>query len=116
MAAIRAFGATLTEAAQVRGALFCLELREGARRGGNMAALALVAAAFLHIALLLAAVLVAAIFWDTHRIESIACVALLYAACGAAALARLRAAASAAPAPFEASRTELARDFADLRR
>jgi len=116
MAAVRAFGATLNETVQVRGALFCLELREEARRGRNMLALAVIGAAFLHIALLLAAVLVAAAFWDTHRLASVALVALLYTACGAAALARLRVEASASPAPFESSRAELARDLADLRR
>jgi len=116
MAAVRAFGATLNEAVQVRGALFCLELREEARRGRNMLALAVIGAAFLHIALLLAAVLVAAAFWDTHRLASVALVALLYTACGAAALSRLRVEALARPAPFESSRAELARDLADLRR
>ncbi len=114
MAALRALGATLNEAVRVRGSLFCLELREEARRGRNMLALALVGAAFLHIALLLAAMLVAAAFWETHRLEAIGGIALLYAACGCAALARLR--AEAVPAAFEASRAELARDLADLRR
>jgi uncharacterized membrane protein YqjE len=116
MAALRAIGATLNEAVRVRGALFYVELREEARRGRNMLALALIGAAFLHIALSLAAVLVAAVFWDTHRVEAIGLVALLYAACGGAALARLRAEALGSPAPFEASRAELARDLADLRR
>lgn len=116
LAALWAMGATLNEAVRVRGELFWLELREEARRGGNMLAWALLGAAFLHIALLLAAVLVTAAFWDTHRLEAIALMALLYAACGAAALLRLRGAASARPAPFESTRAELARDLADLRR
>lgn len=115
-AALCAMGATLNEAVRVRGALFCLELREEARRGRNMFAWALVGAAFLHIALLLVAVLVAAAFWDTHRLEAIALMAFLYGACGSAALLRLRGAAMESPAPFEASRAELARDLADLRR
>jgi len=111
MAALRALGGTLNEAVRVRGELFCLELGEELRRGRNIVALALLGAAFLHIALLLVAVLAAAAFWDTHRLAAIGAIALLYAACGAAALVRLRGEACALPAPFEATRSELARDF-----
>ena len=115
LGALRSMGATLNELLHVRAAIFGLELREEAQRGKDQFVLTLVAGAFLHIALTLAALLVVAIFWETHRLAAIGLVALLYGACGGAVLLRLRAAAASAPAPFAATRAELARDLADLR-
>jgi len=115
LGALRAMGATLNELLRVRGALFGLELREEARRGKHLLGLALVGGAFLHVALMLLALLAVAAFWDTHRLEAIGAMTLLYAACGAAALQRLRAEVEDGPAPFAASRAELERDLADLR-
>jgi uncharacterized membrane protein YqjE len=65
-------------------------------------------------ALLFLSVLVAAAFWDTHRLGAIAAMAAVYCAGGAAAFIQLRRAAIDSPAPFAASRRELAEDFAQL--
>ena len=115
LGALRSMGVTLNELLHVRAALFGLELREEVQRGTHRVVLALAAGAFLHMALLLVALLVVAQFWETHRAAAIGLVALIYGACGAAILLRLRAAGRSAPAPFAASRAELERDLADLR-
>lgn len=112
--ALRTMGATLGEMAHVRGALFALELREEVLRRKHMLVLATFGVTALHMALLLITVLVAAIFWDTHRIAAIVAMAALYLACGIAALLRLRANAAASPDPFADTLRELRRDLAAL--
>ncbi len=97
---------------RVRGALFALEVREELRRRERMVVLAVVAATFLHLALLLVSGLVAAAFWDTDRRVAIGVMVALYGAVGLAAALKLRAALSANPDPFAATRRELERDFA----
>lgn len=113
--ALRAFGGTLAETACVRGALFAVELREQVERGRHVLLLAVLAIALLHMALVLATFLVAAVFWDTHRIAALGAMAAAYLGCGAAALVRLRVAVAANPAPFAASLGELQEDLAHLR-
>jgi uncharacterized membrane protein YqjE len=115
LAALSAVGTTLNETVRVRGALFALEWREEVQRRKRMAVLGALAFVFLHTALLLATSLVAVVFWDTHRIAALAAMSAVYAACGAAALLRLRAAAAASPTPFAATLGELERDLAELR-
>lgn len=111
MDALRAIGRTLGEVARVRGALFAVELREEIARRRSMLMLAALACVLLHMALLLASVLVLALFWDSHRIVAIATMTALYLGCGLAALLRLRAEAAASPAPFAASLAELDQDL-----
>ena len=113
--ALRAIGATLNEIVCVRGALFSLELGEEVERRKHALILAGLAAAFLHMALLLLALFVVAIFWDTHRVAAIGLVAALYLACGAGALIGYRIHGARSPAPFEATLGELERDLAGLR-
>jgi uncharacterized membrane protein YqjE len=113
--ALRAIGRTLLEMAGVRGALFAVELREEIQRRKSMLVLAVLAIAFLHMAFLLVTLLVAVMFWDTHRLGAIGAMATLYLACGAIAFIRLRLAATASPAPFAATRRELTEDLAQLR-
>jgi uncharacterized membrane protein YqjE len=108
-------GATVTEILQTRGALFAVELREEIERRKRMLALAAVGFAFLHTALLLATLLVAAVFWDTHRVAAIAAMAVLYLGCGIATLRRLTAQAESSPAPFAATLGELEQDLASVR-
>jgi uncharacterized membrane protein YqjE len=112
--ALRAFGATLGEIARVRGALLAVELREQVERGRHMLLLFALGIALLHMALVLATFLVAAVFWDTHRIAALGAMAALYLGCGAAALVRLKVAVAASPAPFAASLGELREDLASL--
>lgn len=113
--ALSAIGRTLNETVRVRGALFGIELREEIERRKRMLVLAGLAAVFIHMALLLLTVLVAVLFWDTHRIGAIGAMAAAYLACGAAALIRLRVAVAKSPAPFAATLSELDQDLASLR-
>jgi uncharacterized membrane protein YqjE len=115
VAALRALGGTLNEVVRVRGALFAVELAEEVERRKHQVLLGAIGAAFLHMALVLISVLVAAVFWDTHRIAALATMAILYMAFGYAALARLRADNAASPPPFAASLAELNQDLAGLR-
>jgi uncharacterized membrane protein YqjE len=113
--ALRAIGGTLNEIVRVRGALFGVELREEIQRRKHMLVLAAFAGAFLHMALLLLTLLVAVMFWETHRVGAIAAMAGAYLACGAAIVLRFRGKAAASPVPFAGTRGELDQDLAELR-
>ena len=113
--ALRAAGGTLNEIVRIRGALFAIELGEELERRKQMAVLSALAVALLHMALVLFTFLVIAAYWDTHRIEAIATMAVVYLVCGIAAFARLRFVVEASPAPFAASLGELSEDLAQLR-
>ena len=113
--ALRAVGGTLNEMVRVRGALFVVELREEVQRRKQMVVLAAIGAAFLHMALVVLTLLVAVVFWDTHRIAAVGAMTALYLGCAAAAFIRLRFEAAASPAPFAASLRELDEDLAQLR-
>ena len=114
--ALRAIGATLEETLRVRGALFALELREDLERRKSRLVLQVAAGVLLHTAFLLVTALVAALFWETHRVAAFAVMAAFYLAGAAALLLRLRAGAAASPDPFAATLRELGRDLAPLRR
>lgn len=113
---LRAIGATLDETLRIRGALFVVELREEVQRRKDTLVLAVVAGVLLHAAFLLATVLAAVLFWDTHRVAAIAAMMALYTAAGIAILVRLRASAATRPDPFAETLRELDRDLAALRR
>jgi len=114
--ALRAIGATLEETLRIRGALFVLELREEVHRRGGRLVLAVAAGMVLYTAFLLLTGLVVALFWDTHRLASIAGMAALYLAVGLAIVLALRARAAAGPDAFGETLRELDRDLAALRR
>jgi uncharacterized membrane protein YqjE len=114
-AALRAIGAALGEFVCVRGALFGVELREEIERRKQLLIMAVVAAALLHMAVLLLTFAVAVAFWDTHRVAALFVMAALYLAFGAAAVLRIRFAAASSPPAFAATRDELARDLEQLR-
>src|SRR3954471_2193655 len=65
---LAAMGSRLRELADARASLFALELREEARRGSHLVGLAAAATVLLQLSLLMVAVLVVAVFWDTHRL------------------------------------------------
>ena len=115
-ASLRSLGYSLLEAIGTRAELALTELREEGERRAGMIALALVAALFAALTLLLAALFVVVLFWDTHRLAALGGVTLLYAGIAAVAVAVLRAWSRAAPAPFEATLRELAADRELLRR
>ncbi|HXZ48831.1 MAG TPA: phage holin family protein [Usitatibacter sp.] len=114
-ASLRALGATLLEMLGTRAELAVIELREEADRRKEGLALAMVAGIFLALAMLLAALFVVLVFWDTHRLAALAGVTALYLAISAAAFLRMRARERAAPPPFEATLRELAADRELLR-
>ena len=112
---LRAMVATLGELLRIRGALIGIELREEFERRRQLLVMAVLATAFLHMALLVLTALVAVAFWDTYRISALAVMGALYLACGVVVLVRLRVMAVASPPPFAASLDELQRDLAQLR-
>lgn len=112
---LREFVAVGLSALVTRGELASLELTEARERAARWLAFALLAAALLLAALLVAALWVVSIFWDSHRSEAIAIVALAYAAMGAGLVAWLAARLQAAPPLFEATLAELKRDSEALR-
>lgn len=112
---LRAMVAALGELLRVRGALIGVELREEFERRRQLLVMAVLAAAFLHMALLVLTALVTVVYWDTHRVSALAVMAALYLACGAVMLIRLRVAVVASPPPFAASLDEMQRDLAQMR-
>ena len=107
---LRAMGRTAAEALHVRGELFAVELREELARRRMHLLLAALAFGFLHTALLLATLLVAVAFWDTHRIAALGGMTALYLACGIGVVLGLRHQIAASPRPFAASIAELGQD------
>ncbi len=107
---LRTLGATLADAASTRAELAVVEFREQAAQRKALLVLAVIGGVFLTLGLLLAALLVIVIFWDTYRIAAAAGVTLLYLAIAAGAFLRLRTKARDMPAPFEATLRELAAD------
>jgi len=114
MDSLRALAGTLNEALRVRGALFALELGEEVERHKRMLVLGACAAAFLHMSLVLASVLVAAAFWDSYRLTALAAMAALYFVLGCAAVRKLAIDRAANPVPFAGTRSELDQDLAGL--
>ena len=113
--ALRAIGGTLADIASVRLALASVELAEEIERRKRQVVLGALGLLLLYTALLLATSFVAALFWDTHRLTALAALAFVHFTCGAGALALVASRARSAPAPFAASRDELAHDIAAWR-
>jgi uncharacterized membrane protein YqjE len=114
-ASLRALGATLFEVVATRAELAAVEFREEGERHKQAIMLSAVAAMFLAMGLLLAAVFVVVLFWDTHRLLALAAVTVFYLGIAALAYLRLKRDARAAPPPFEATLRELAADREMLR-
>jgi len=109
-ASLRALGATLQDMVATRVELAVLELREMREHSKAMLLLAVVAAVFGALGLLLVAMFVVVVFWDTHRIAAAGGVTVLYLAIAAVALQRLRTRSRDAKPPFEATLREFAAD------
>jgi uncharacterized membrane protein YqjE len=112
---IRETLALLAATIVTRGELAALELDEARRRALRWMALALVAAVFGLAALATVSLLVAAVFWETHRWQSLALLLLIYAAVAAAIAAWLRNELRAAPPLLQSTLGELKRDGDALR-
>jgi uncharacterized membrane protein YqjE len=112
---LRALLATFLALVGTRAELAVVELREEGSRRKDMLVLAAVALVFLALGLLLIALFVVVLFWDTHRVAASAAVTLLYLGVGAGALVRLREKVRSSPPPFEATLAEFAKDLETLR-
>ncbi len=112
---LRALGMAFLALACARAELISVELQEEKARARQRLVLGAVAALFLAIGLLLAALLVVVLFWDSHRTLAASGVALLYLGIGGWALLRLWEATRDSPPTFSATMNEFANDLRLLR-
>lgn len=112
---LRALGASLIALVCDRAELIAVEFQEGKARDTQKIVLVIVAALFIAMGMLLAAILVIVLLWDTHRLLAAGGVTALYLAIGGATLMRLRAIRRDSPAPFSATMSEFANDARLLR-
>ncbi len=111
----RALGADLLALLRARAELIGVELEEGAARRKRLLVLGGVAVLFGAVTLLLAALLVVALFWDTHRVAAAAGVTIVYGVVAAWAYAKFVEVARDAPPPFSATLAEFRKDLEMLR-
>jgi uncharacterized membrane protein YqjE len=110
-ASLRALGASLFALVRARAELISVELAEERARAAQKLALVAVASLFLGIGLLLAALLVVVLFWDSYRLAAAGGVTLFYFGTGAVALLRLRYLKRNSPPPFAGTLSEFANDL-----
>lgn len=116
VASLRDLAATLLEMVGTRVELAIVELREEGERRKDMLVLAAAGGLFVALGLLLAALFVVVLFWDTHRLAAAGAVTVVYLGIAAFAFMRLAAKRRASPPPFEATLRELAADRETLGR
>jgi len=110
VSSLRALGATLAGLVGTRAELALVELREMGERRKQELVLAAVGSVFLALGLLLVALFVVVLFWDSYRLAAIGGVTVLYLAIGVGSILKLRAKQAASPQPFEATLRELSLD------
>jgi len=108
-------GATLGAMACTRLELAAVEVREEARSLLGFAAWTLLGAFLAAFALMLAALFVILLFWDSHRLLAVGAMAGVFALAAAAILARVRAGLTARAPVLAATRAELGKDVAFIR-
>ena len=111
----RALGADLLALFRTRAELIGLEIEEGAARRKRMLVLGAVAALFGAVTLLLAALFVVIVFWETHRVAAAAGVTIAYGAVAAWAYAKFSDVARNTPPLFSATLAEFRKDLDMLR-
>ena len=111
LTSLRSIGANLLALVHTRVELVVTELQEEKEHLIGMAVLAAVSALFLALGLLLVAMFIVVLFWDSHRVLAAGGVTVLYLALGAIALMRLRAMARASPPLFAATLAEFEKDL-----
>jgi len=87
---LRALAATLVAMAHTRVELFGTEIEEELHRVVALVVGGMVVLALSSLALLFSALVVIAVFWDTHRIAAVACVAAGFIALALASFAVVR--------------------------
>ena len=113
-AAAASLAAALLGLGRTRLELAALEFEEVRARTAENLALVVVAAISLGFAILAASMLVVAFFWDTHRIESLVALTVVYALIALFAMWRLAVRRKADTPAFAATLAELERDRARL--
>ncbi len=108
---LRALGASAIAIFRTRLELLSIELAEEKSRVLTLAAWALSGLLALAIGVLMASLLVVAVFWDTeHRLTALGVVTAVYFAAGLIALAIARSKLQSAPLIFDETLAELERD------
>ncbi len=103
-------GRTLLAMLQTRLELAAVELEEEGQRWLGYLMLALLAMLLFGIALALVALFIVILFWDSHRLEAVGALALVFALGGAAVALALKASLARKPRLLGASVAELAKD------
>jgi uncharacterized membrane protein YqjE len=109
-AAVSRIGATLVAMVHTRLELAAVEAQEEARRLLGYLAWTMMAVFLAAGALMLAALFVILIFWDSYRLLAVGGMAALFALAGIVIFARVRSSFDARPAMFEATLGELRND------
>jgi len=113
---LNAFAATLVAIVHTRIDLLSTELQEAQHRLLLQLAAALLALFCLGIGVLLAALLVVVLFWDTHRVLTLGLLTAFFLIGSVTIWQLARRAARRQPRPFAATLAELAKDRQHLRR
>jgi len=108
------FAATLVAMAQTRLELLSADLEEEREHFFSLLVLSLAALFFLGVGMVLAAILLVAVFWDTHRLLVLGSLAGLFLAAGLAAWLFAMNKAKTKPRLFAASLSELLKDRQQL--
>ena len=114
-AAVGRIGVTVLAMARTRLALAAVEVQEEAQRILGYVAWTLLAAFLGAGAFMLVALFVIVLFWDTHRLLAIGCVAGIFALAAAVILLQVRARFAARPPMMAATLTELNKDIAFIK-
>jgi uncharacterized membrane protein YqjE len=112
---LKGLAATLVAIAHTRLDLLSTDLEEERERLMSVLAMMLVALFCLGVGTVLLAILVAVVFWDSHRLLALTGLTGFFLAGGAAALGIARLKLRAKPKLFAASLAELSRDRQALR-
>ena len=113
---LRALAATLVAMAHTRVELFGTEIEEELRRVVALVVGGMVVLALSSLALLFSALVVIAVFWDTHRIAAVACVAAGFIALALASFAVVRVRTRRQSRLLASTLGELERDLQQLGR
>ena len=108
------FAATLVAMAQTRLELLSTDLEEEREHFFSLLVLSLATLFFLGVGMVLAAILLVAVFWDTHRLLVLGSLAGLFLAAGLAAWLFAKNKTKRKPRLFAASLSELLKDRQQL--
>jgi len=114
LGALGDLAATLVAMAHTRLDLLSTDLEEGREHLLSLTITSLLAVFFLGIGVVITALLLAVLFWDTHRVLILSALAVLFLGLGFAAANRAKQLAAARPRLFASTMSELIKDQAEL--